>query len=135
MTWTCPTCEREFANENQWHSCGKFELENHFIDKPSGFVALYHGIEQVLTSCGECRIEPVKTAILFKRRITFVAVKPRKAYVGLGIRLLRDLTSERVTRVFQMSPGVYENRFKLYSIADLDEEMEAWLCESWSKAG
>lgn len=134
MAWQCPICEREFANESQWHSCGKFELTDHFIGRPPEFVALYHGIEQVLTSCGECRIEPAKTAILAKRRITFVAVKLRKTYVGLGIRLLRELSSERVNSVFQISPDVFENRFKLKSISDLDEELEGWLREAWDVA-
>ncbi|GMQ81772.1 MAG: hypothetical protein BMS9Abin05_1208 [Rhodothermia bacterium] len=134
MAWKCPVCGREFANDNQWHSCGKFELADHFIGRPPEFVALYHGIEQVLTSCGECRIEPAKTAILAKRRITFVAVKLRKTYVGLGIRLLRELSSERVNSVLQMNPEVFENRFKLQSLSDLDDEMEGWLREAWDAA-
>lgn len=134
MTWTCPTCEREFAKENQWHSCGKYELTDHFVGRSPEFVALYHEIEQVLTSCGECRVEPAKTAILVKRRVTFVAVKMRKSYVGLGIRLLRELSADRVERVFQMSTSVFENRFKLHSISDLDQEMKEWLCEAWDAA-
>jgi len=54
--------------------------------------------------------------------------------VGLGIRLLRELSSERVNSVFQISPDVFENRFKLKSISDLDEELEGWLREAWDVA-
>ena len=24
--WTCPECDRQFANPHQWHSCGEFRI-------------------------------------------------------------------------------------------------------------
>ena len=32
--WPCPACGRAFANANQSHACGRYELEDHFAGKP-----------------------------------------------------------------------------------------------------
>lgn len=134
MAWTCPNCSRSFANKNQWHSCGKYELSEHFHGKAPGIVALYHAIEQAVLACGECRVEPAKTAILFKRRVTFVAIKLRQKYVGIGIRLRREVLDERVHQTFQMGPGLFENRFRLSHLHELDDGLCALFCEAWADA-
>ncbi len=134
MAWTCPICSRSFANANQWHSCGKYELSDHFHGKTPVIVALYHGIEQAVLTCGECRVEPAKTAILFKRRVSFVAVKLRQKHVDIGIRLRREVSDSRVRQTFQMGPGLFENRFRLSNLDELDDGLFTLFCESWADA-
>lgn len=37
--WQCPKCARRFANRNQSHACGRYDLESHFRGKPPEVVA------------------------------------------------------------------------------------------------
>jgi hypothetical protein len=31
--WTCPDCGRQFITPNKYHSCGRYDLEDHFTGK------------------------------------------------------------------------------------------------------
>jgi hypothetical protein len=32
--WVCPRCGSAFVNRNSWHSCGRWPLDSHFVDRP-----------------------------------------------------------------------------------------------------
>jgi hypothetical protein len=134
VSWTCPACERTFKNENQPHSCGRYTVEQQFEGKPGHIVALYHVLEEAVTACGPCEIDPAKTAILMKRKVPFVSVKFRKQYLLVGIRLFREVDSPLVQSVFEFRPGLYENRIRLCDPAEIDETFRSWLQEAWRDA-
>jgi len=135
VSWTCPECGRSFANANQWHSCGRYELEDHFAGKSIDQVAVYQAIEEAVLACGPCEVQPAKTAILIRRRVTFMAVKIRTRWVDVGIRMQGDLESERVRESFQFSRGLFEHRFRLTALDEVDDEFRSWICRGWSESG
>jgi hypothetical protein len=39
--WTCPKCGHAFVSPNLWHSCGRYELDDHFRGRPPGLRRLF----------------------------------------------------------------------------------------------
>ncbi|MGH7470214.1 MAG: hypothetical protein ACRENP_19890 [Longimicrobiales bacterium] len=69
--WRCPDCAREFANRNQSHACGVYDLEHHFRNKPPGMRALFDLVIATLDTIGPVRVLPEKTRIAFQVRMSF----------------------------------------------------------------
>src|SRR5437762_13125184 len=76
--WVCPNCRRPFKNNNQWHSCVQVKDEAVFQNKNPKLKKIYDKLKQEVLKFGEVSISPDKSAIFFKVRSTFLAVKPRK---------------------------------------------------------
>ena len=87
QVWTCPGCGRQFANANQWHSCGRWDVESHLAGKPPEVVEMYHRLVEMAQGCGEVSIEPVQTMIEFKAPTSFAAVAIRERWVDLHLML------------------------------------------------
>ncbi len=131
MTWACPDCGREFANRNQWHSCGVYTVKDHLGDKTGAIVALYDRIVTAARRCGDVHVEPVKTLIELKAETTFAAVKVRSRWVDLALMMPDVPGSGRIRKVFEYGPEAYEITIRLSATADVDEEIESWLCRAY----
>ena len=46
--WQCPDCKRRFANRNQSHFCGRYELETHFERKPAEIRCLFDAVVRAI---------------------------------------------------------------------------------------
>lgn len=132
--WECPECGRRFANANQWHSCGVFTVEAHLEDKPSEIVDLYHRLVEMVQSCGEVDVEPVKTMIEFKAPTSFAAVAIRDRWIDLHLMLPNMRNTPRVLNQIVVSPDILEHTVRLKSVAKADPEIQMWLCEAYEAA-
>jgi hypothetical protein len=97
-------------------------------------VALYHALEKTVVACGPCKIDPAKTAVLFKRSVPFVSVKFRMKYLLVGIRLFREIESPLLQSIFEFRPGLYENRVRLHEPGEIDDAFRGWIQEAWREA-
>lgn len=128
--WTCPTCDRGFANPNQWHSCQVADLGEHFNrTEPhmrGSFDAIVAGLPR------EVRVEAVKTAIhLGARRAMFASVNVRRTHLRVGILLDRRLQHRRVERVEVLSRTRYSHGVDVWGPDDVDAELLGWLNEAY----
>ena len=130
--WVCPDCGREFANRNQWHSCGKYSVEAALAGSSPEIRAFYMQVIEMVATCGEFEIAAVKTRVLLKVVSVFAALDPKRRWLDLEILLPRQSDNARFRRVVQASASNYGHVLRLESPGDLDAELQEWLCEAYS---
>jgi hypothetical protein len=131
MVWSCPACGREFGGR-QSHVCAPaLSVEAYFAARPAVERAIFEAVRQHLESLGPLIVEPVGVGILFKRRRTFVELRPRVRWVQLSVGLNRRLEHPRITRTVGTGSGRTYHGIRVTSPADIDEEVRGWLTESY----
>ena len=129
--WTCPVCNRQFANQNQSHACARYTLAEHLEGKSPEVLALYHHLEAVIQRLGPVIVNPEKTCIAFQVRMSFAAVMLKRQWIDGHVVLARRLESPRFRRIETISPRNHVHSFRLTCLEDVDEEFVAWLAEAY----
>lgn len=130
--WCCPRCDREFANRNQSHACGRHDLEAHFRGKPPAIRALFDAVVVAVEACGPVTVVPEKTRIAFQVRMSFAQVTPRTRWIDGHVVLARRLEHPRFRRIETISVRNHVHNFRLTSLSDVDAELAAWLREAYA---
>jgi hypothetical protein len=130
--WQCPTCRRRFANRNQSHTCAKLDLAHHFVGKPPIIRELYDAVVKKVRACGPVTVLPEKTRIAFQVRMSFAQVTPRRQWLDGHVVLARRLEHPRFRKIQTFSPRNHLHEFRLASLADVDDEFQAWLREAYA---
>ena len=94
---------------------------------------LFHRFAELVEECAPVMIAPAKTRIGFQARMIFAAVN-RLSDRGLHahVVLSRRLESPRFRRIETLVPQSHVHHFRLQSVEEPDEEVQAWLCEAYS---
>jgi hypothetical protein len=130
--WRCPYCKRRFANRNQSHFCGRHDLETHFDGKPAEIRAIFDAMLKAIRRCGLVTVLPEKTRIAFQVRMSFAQLTPRLRWVDGHVVLARRLEHPRFRRIDTISPRNHVHHFRLFSVADVNSEVEGWLAEAYA---
>lgn len=130
--WRCPACQREFANPNQSHACGRQSLDAHFEGKSPHIRAIYDAFVASLTAIGPVTVLPEKTRIAFQVRMSFAQLTPRRDWVDGHVVLARRLEHPRFRRVQTFSKRNHLHAFRLADVKDVDDEVRAWLREAYA---
>jgi hypothetical protein len=130
--WTCPECGRIFVQRNQWHSCGRYTVQRH-LDKASPQVrALYDRFVKIVNNCGDVIIEATKTSIAFKSPGLFAVVHIQKRGLKVDFWLPRRIDHPRITCMEGITPQEYVHAVRISLLADLDDQLQNWLCEAYA---
>ena len=129
--WHCDRCGRDFANRNQSHACGTYDLEHHFRGKPPEIRALFDLVVRMLDDIGPVRVLPEKTRIAFQVRMSFAQLTPRRGWIDGHVVLARRLERPRFRSVETFSPRNHLHTFRLARPDDVDAELRAWLAEAY----
>lgn len=129
--WRCGVCGREFANRNQSHACGRYELERHFRDKKPEIRQLFDRAAAVIEAIGPVRILPEKTRIAFQVRMSFAQLTPKRNWIDGHVVLARRLEHPRFTRIETFSPRNHLHAFRLRQLSDIDADFRAWMDEAY----
>ena len=130
--WRCPQCQREFANINQSHACGRHALDAHFDGKPPHIRAIYDAFVAALAAIGPVIVLPEKTRIAFQVRMSFAQLTPRRNWVDGHVVLARRLEHPRFRSVQTFSPRNHLHVFRLVDVGDVDDDVRAWLKEAYA---
>ena len=130
--WECPRCRRRFANRNQSHACGTYELEPHFAGSDPNVRVAFDRIVSLVHEFGPVTVLPEKTRIAFQVRMSFAAVMPRKRWLDGHVVLARRCEHPRFTKIDYISARNLVHHFRISDPADVDEEMRAWLAEAYA---
>lgn len=130
LVWTCTRCGREFANRNQWHSCGTFRAEDHLEGATPAVANLYRRFERIVRSCGPVSLTPTKEHIAFRGLVQFAGVKVQKDGLRIGLVFGRRLESPRFVKISTFSPGSHLHSLFIRSPSDLDDELVGWVQEA-----
>jgi len=94
---------------------------------------IFEAVRDHLEGLGPVIVEPVGVGILFKHRRTFVELRPKARWVDLSVGLNRRLTDPRITRTTKTATARTYHGVRLTSAADVDEQVRAWLTESYTE--
>ena len=131
MVWTCPACGREFGTK-QAHFCAPaLSVDDYFAARPPIEREIFEAVREHLESLGPLIVEPVGVGILFKRRRTFVELRPMARWVHLNIGLNYRREHPRITRTARGNGGRTYHGLRITSPADIDDEVRGWLTESY----
>lgn len=130
--WVCSGCGRSFANRNQSHACGRYDLEHHFQNKPPAMRALYDRFASAVASLGPVTVLPEKTRIAFQVRMSFAQVTPRRQWLDGHVVLARRRQHPRFRRIDTISRKNHVHIFRISTPEEIDEEVLSWLKEAYS---
>jgi endogenous inhibitor of DNA gyrase (YacG/DUF329 family) len=130
--WQCPKCQRRFANRNQSHACGRYDLEHHFHGKSPQIRALFDAVVTAIRKIGPVRILPEKTRIAFQVRMSFAQVTPKSRWLDGHVVLARRLEHPRFRKIQTISPRNHVHTFRLSSSCDVNADFTSWLKEAYS---
>lgn len=119
-----------------WHACGAFSVEGFLEGKGERARALFDGFERLIASCGPYEVAPAKTRVAFMGRVRFAgvyAISDRGMTIAFG--LPGPLRSRRIRKVEHLSPGWYGHWMRITTPDELDDELRAWLDESYHQMG
>lgn len=129
--WRCEKCGRDFANRNQSHACGNYELDDLFRGKPAAIRELFDAVAAEVEKIGPVRVLPEKTRIAFQVRMSFAQVTPRMKWLDGHVVLARRLENPRFLKVETFSPHNHLHAFRLSAKSDIDDEFRDWLREAY----
>jgi len=130
--WSCPRCLRSFANRNQSHFCGRYDLEAHFAGKTELARRLFEDFVKLVSEIGPVVIVPEKSRIAFQVRMSFAALMVRKSFLVGHLVLARRLEHRRFLRIDTISPRNHVHQFRLERREDLDPLFASWLREAYA---
>ena len=131
MSWTCPKCGRSFKVLNQSHSCEITSKDHHFSGKDPIIRAIYEKIVRVVENCGPVNISFVKNAIIIAAKSTFLAVKPKKAYVDIEFLLNEEILDFPIHKTVRVSKNKVAHFVKIENPEDIDGSVTIWLRKAY----
>ena len=131
--WTCPECERRFANTHQWHSCIELSLESALAGASDQARGLYQAVADAMAACGEFRIHPQKSRIAFITIMTFAGVKLARRWVDVSLITAEPIDDPRIERLECYGPTSFAHTIRVTDPAQLDPTVREWLCRAWRR--
>ncbi len=133
--WRCRECGRRFRHRNQWHSCGRFTLDEFLKKKGPRARELFEAFRLAVQKCGEAEIAPAKTMVAFRRRRNFVTVE-RLSNRGFTAMILLPAKAEspRFERIQAVSPWCWVHWARIESTEEIDAEVCDWIEMAWEMA-
>ncbi len=117
--WTCPKCNRKFANRSQWHSCVKHSIDDLFDGKPLAIRQVFDLLLARIKKFGPIKIDAV------------AAVRPLKNSLNVEFLLDRELHEFPVYRTQKLGSTTYAHSVKLTSKREVSARLLAWLKEAY----
>jgi len=108
-------------------------VDAYFAARPTVEREIFEAVRDHLESLGPVIVEPVRVGILFKRRRTFVELRPKARWVDLSIGLNYRREHPRITRTVRTATGRTYHGIRITSASDIDREVREWLTESYAE--
>jgi hypothetical protein len=125
-----------FGRAGQSHDCAPgLTLDEYFATGPDRERPIFEAVRDHLESLGPVHIEPVAVGIFFKRGRSFAQLRPKARWVALSFLLSRVVDSPRIARKVTGSGQRLYHMVNLREPADVDDDVRAWLTESYLDSG
>lgn len=133
--WSCPACGREFARPRSHVCAPALSVDDYFARRPPEERAIYEAVRSHLEGLGPVIVEPVNVGIFFKGRSNFVEIRPKNRWVDVTFGLNRVLGSPRISRTMRSKTARTYYAVRVTTAEDIDDELKAWLTESYFEVG
>jgi hypothetical protein len=95
---------------------------------------LQASLMQLLDSLGKYTMQPKKESIHVVRRRTFLAIHPRKSYLGVNVVLHRVKASPQANKIEQISANRFHHFYKITNKKELNNSFTRLLREAYNLA-
>lgn len=129
--WTCPVCNRNFRNKNQWHSCANKPVEDHFKTSPPALFELYKDIVDYIDSLGPYEESSIKTCINFRAGATFLSCKVKRDYLELEFQLPYLYDGFPMKKVVRVSANRFFYVLAIDPFHGIDQQLKGWLRDAY----
>ncbi len=134
--WTCPRCGRGFARTNQGHECAPaMDLEEYLATGPPFERPIVEAVLAHLRTLGPIHVEPVSVGVFVKGTGSLIELRPLTRWVACSFPLDHRVHSPRMSRKPVVAGERIYHWVKLRSADDVDEQVKAWLTESYLRFG
>lgn len=116
--YTCPKCERELKNPNQWHNCVKVSIDSLFEGKAEELVFVFDKLLAEIVDWENVAVSATKNCIVFVRNQTFLIIKPMKKELDLKFYSTIPLEDEPILKSIAYS-GKFENHIRVSTLEDV----------------
>ena len=128
--WNCPLCNKTFVNVNQVHSCRDKELSDFLNGKPQHTIDLFNHLVSEYQQIGDISIHPAKSIISFAARTRFAyIIRLGKNFIDVVFPFREAYLDNLCFNKIKPVPGSndYNHHFRMYFIADLNEEVRKYM--------
>jgi hypothetical protein len=133
--WICPECGRLFGRTGQSHDCAPgMTLEEYFSTGPAHERPVFDAVMHHLATVGPVHADVVSVGIFLKNPRKFAELRPMQRWVALSFSLSRVIEHPKITRRMKGSSRRTYHVVRLYGPIDVDEDVRAWLTESYFEA-
>ena len=130
--WRCPDCSREFGRTRQQHDCAPgLTIDEYFATGPPHERPVFEAVRDHLAQSEDIYIEPLAVGIFFKRRRTFVQLRPMRRWVALSMMLPRKLDDPRISRKVVDTGRSFYHVLNIAGPEQVDETVRGWLDEAY----
>ena len=130
--WRCPDCGREFGRTRQQHDCAPaLTLEEYFATGPPHERPVFDAVNAHLAQYDDVYVEPLAVGIFFKRKRTFVQLRPMRRWVALSMLLSRKYDDPRISRKVIDTGRSFYHVLNITGPEEVDETVRAWLDEAY----
>ena len=128
--WTCPKCERELKNPNQWHNCVKVSIDSLFEGKADELVFVFDKLLSEITDWKNVVVSATQNCIVFVHNQTFLIIRPMKKELDLKFYSTTQQEEEPIIKSISYS-GKFENHIRVSKLEDLTQTVYAYIKKSY----
>lgn len=100
MSWTCPKCERSFANKNQYHICSTGDVWELFEGRPDEVLLAFDTLMSTVLEWEPCEVSKAKTTAVFSNgRKAWLIVRPMKSQLDIWFYHSEELDHPSLHRI------------------------------------
>ncbi len=128
--WTCPKCERELKNPNQWHNCVKVSIDSLFKGKAEELVFVFDKLLSEIVDWKNVAVSATQNCIVFVHNQTFLIIRPMKKELDLKFYSTTQQEEEQILKSIPYS-GKFENHIRVSKLEDLTQSVYSFIKQSY----
>ena len=129
--WTCPKCERELRNPNQWHNCVKVDIGDLFKNKSAELELIFDRLLTEIVQWENTAVSATKNCIVFVHRQTFLIVRPMKTQIDLKFYSENENDEFPIIKCVPFS-GKFENHIRISKLEELESSVFKFIKASYN---
>lgn len=128
--WTCPKCERDLKNPNQWHNCVKVSIDSLFEGKAEELVLVFDKLLSEIIDWENVAVSATQNCIVFVHNQTFLIIRPMKKQLDLKFYSEKEQEEFPIIKsIFYSSK--YENHIRVSSLSELTTNVYSHIKQSY----
>lgn len=128
--WTCPKCERELKNPNQWHNCVKVSIDSLFEGKAEELPFVFDKLLADIIEWENVAVSATQNCIVFVHHQTFLIIRPMKKVLDLKFYSASPLEDEVIVKTTPYS-GKFEHHIRVSTLEDITPRVHGFIRQSY----